>query len=59
MCDAKTKESGLKSFNIWVRSYLFLKKCTLFHREPFLTLYYQLLYMARYEVSFYANNYFE
>ena len=47
----------LKSFIIWVlRNYLFLKN-HVSQREP--VLYYQQLTIALYQVSFYANNYFE
>ena len=54
------KASGLKSFIIWVRNYLFLKNyVTSEGAVSHNVLYYQQLSIARYQVSFYANNYFE
>ena len=54
------KASGQKSFVILVRNYLFLKNYVtsegaVFHN----VLYYQQLSVARYQVRFYANIYFE
>ena len=52
--------SGLKSIIIWVRNYLFLKNyVTSEGAVSHNVLYYQQLSIARYQVSFYANNYFE
>ena len=54
------KASGLKYFSIWVRNYHFLKNYVT--SEGSVThnvLYYQQLSIARYHLSFYANNYFE
>ena len=54
------KRLQLKSFNIWVRNYLFLKNyVTSEGAVSHNVLYYQQLSIARYQVSFYANNYFE
>ena len=49
------------SFNIWVRNYLFLKNYNTLEELAVThnVLYYQQLSIARYQVSFYANNYFE
>ena len=38
--DALIKGSGLRSFIIWVKNYLFLT--TLLHREPFITMCYAI-----------------
>ena len=44
----------------WVRNYLFLKNyVTSEGAVSHNVLYYQQLSIARYQVSFYANNYFE
>ena len=54
------KRLQLKSFIIWVRNYLFLKNyVTSEGAVSHNVLYYQQLSIARYQVSFYANNYFE
>ena len=54
------KALGLKSFNIWVRNYLFLKNyVTSEGAVSHNVLYYQQLSIPCYQVSFYANNYFE
>ena len=46
---------------IWVRNYLFLKNYVVSAERAVSpnVLYYQQLSIARYQVSFYANNYFE
>ena len=55
------KASGLKSFNIWVRNYLFLKNyVTSEGAVSHNVLYSQQLSIGCYQVSFYAiNNCFE
>ena len=51
---------GLKSFIIWVRNYLSLKTyVTSDGADSHIVLNYQQLSIARYQVSFFANNYFE
>ena len=50
----------LQSFNIQVRNYLFLINYTTSEEAvSHNVLYYQQLSIARYQVSFCANNYFE
>ena len=52
--------SGLKSFFIWVRNYIFLKNfVTSEGAVSHNLLNYHQLSVARSKVSFYANNYFE
>ena len=54
------KRLQLKYFIIWVRNYLFLKNyVTSEGAVSHNVLYYQQLSIARYQVRFYANNYFE
>ena len=54
------KRLQLKSFIIWMRNDLFLlKQLTSKEAISHNVLYYQQLSIARYQVSFYANNYFE
>ena len=49
-----------KSFLIWVRNYFFLKNYSTSEGAfSHNVLYYQQLSIARYQVTFYANNYFE
>ena len=52
------RASGLKSFNIWVRNYLFLKTIHYFRGSCFNVLYYHQLSIACYQVNFYASIYF-
>ena len=60
MCYQMPKVSGLKYLNIWVRNQLFLKNyVTSEGAVSHNVLYYQQLSIAYYQVSFYANNYFE
>ena len=48
------------TFNILVRSYIFLKNYITSERAAsHIVLYYKQLSIARYQVSFYANIYFE
>ena len=54
------KAADMKSWKILVRNYLFLKNyITSKKAVPHSVLYYQQLSIARYQVSLYANNYFE
>ena len=54
------KMSGPKYFNVWVRNNLFPKNyVTSEGAVSHNVLYYQHLFIARYQVSFQANNYVE